>query len=62
MREETIFEMTSPCRDSFRIRGYRFGEGAKTLAIVGAMRGDEVQQQYPRARAYWSFPRATHSR
>ena len=37
MREETIFEMTSPCRDSFRIRGYRFGEGAKTLAIVGAM-------------------------
>ena len=46
MREETIFEMTSPCRDSFRIRGYRFGEGAKTLAIVGAMRGDEVQQQY----------------
>ena len=60
MREETIFEMTSPCRDSFRIRGYRFGEGAKTLAIVGAMRGDEVQQQY--ARAYWSFPRATHSR
>ena len=61
MREETIFEMTSPCRDSFRIRGYRFGEGAKTLAIVGAMRGDEVQQQY-RARAYWSFPRATHSR
>ena len=46
MREETIFEMTSPYRDSFRIRGYRFGEGAKTLAIVGAMRGDEVQQQY----------------
>lgn len=46
MREETIFDMTSPSRDSFRITGYRFGEGAKTLAIVGAMRGDEVQQQY----------------
>ncbi len=46
MREETIFEMTSSCRDNFRIRGYRFGEGAKTIAIVGAMRGDEVQQQY----------------
>ena len=46
MREETIFDMTSPYRDSFRIRGYRFGEGEKTLAIVGAMRGDEVQQQY----------------
>ena len=46
MREETIFDMTSPSRDSFRITGYRFGEGAKSLAIVGAMRGDEVQQQY----------------
>ena len=46
MRVETIFEMLSPCRDNFRITGYRFGEGAKTLAIVGAMRGDEVQQQY----------------
>ena len=46
MRVETIFEMTSPYRDNFRIPGYRFGEGAKTLAIVGAMRGDEVQQQY----------------
>ena len=38
--------MNSPYRDNFRIQGYRFGEGAKTLAIVGAMRGDEVQQQY----------------
>lgn len=46
MRIETIFEMTSPCRDNFRIKGYRFGEGEKALAIVGAMRGDEIQQQY----------------
>ena len=38
--------MTSPCRDNFRIKGYRFGEGEKTMAIVGAMRGDEIQQQY----------------
>ena len=35
--------MTSPCRDNFRIKGYRFGEGEKTMAIVGAMRGDEIQ-------------------
>ena len=46
MRKETIFEMTSPHRDAFRIMGYHFGNGKKTLAIVGAMRGDEVQQQY----------------
>lgn len=38
--------MSSPCRDDFRIWGYRFGEGAKTVAIVGPMRGDEIQQQY----------------
>ncbi len=46
MRVETIFEMTSPYRDSFRIKGYRFGNGDKTMAIVGPMRGDEIQQQY----------------
>ena len=46
MRKETIFEMASPCRDNFRITGYHFGNGKKTLAIVGPMRGDEVQQQY----------------
>ncbi len=46
MRIETIFEMSSPYRDHFRISGYHFGKGKKTLAIVGPMRGDEVQQQY----------------
>lgn len=50
MKIETLYEMTSPCRDHFRIRGYRFGEGAPTVAIVGAMRGDEIQQQYICAR------------
>lgn len=38
--------MKSPYRDDFKIQGFRFGEGEKTLAIVGAMRGDEVQQQF----------------
>ena len=46
MRKEIIFEMTSPYRDTFRIQGYWFGKGEKTVAIVGTMRGDEVQQQY----------------
>lgn len=50
MVKETIFEMTSPYRDDFRITSYRFGSGRKTLAIVGTMRGDEVQQQYICAR------------
>lgn len=38
--------MKSPYRDDFKIHGFRFGDGEKTLAIVGAMRGDEVQQQF----------------
>lgn len=42
--------MTSPYRDSFRIKAYRFGSGKKSLAIVGTMRGDEMQQQYVCAR------------
>ncbi len=46
MIKETIFEMSSPYRDKFRITGYCFGSGDKALALVGAMRGDEVQQQY----------------
>lgn len=46
MKKEIIFTMESPFRDAFRIWGYRFGSGEKSLAIVGSMRGDEVQQQY----------------
>lgn len=38
--------MSSPYRDDFRITGFRFGDGEETLAIVGTMRGDEIQQQY----------------
>ncbi len=38
--------MKSPYRDDFNIYGYRFGEGKRSLAIVGAIRGDEIQQQY----------------
>ena len=47
MKIKTLYEMTSPYRDHFRIRGFQFGdEETKTVAVVGAMRGDEIQQQY----------------
>lgn len=46
MRKEILFEMKSPYRDTFQIVGYWFGSGPKTVAVVGAMRGDEIQQQY----------------
>ena len=50
MEKVTLYRMSSPYRDEFRINGYWFGEGEKTVAIVGAMRGDEIQQQYICAR------------
>ncbi len=46
MRKELLFKMSSPYRDDFKIHGYRFGEGKKCLAVVGAIRGDEIEQQY----------------
>lgn len=38
--------MPSPFRDEFQIKGFRFGKGHPALAIVGAMRGDEIEQQF----------------
>lgn len=51
MRKETIYSLASPYRDDFRITGLHFGDynnpdAAKSCAIVGAMRGNEVQQLY----------------
>ena len=46
MKRERLFVMSSPFRDEFRIHGFRFGSGRKSLAVVGAMRGDELQQQF----------------
>ncbi len=46
MKREILYTMRSPYRDDFNIYGYRFGSGRKTLAVVGAIRGDEVEQQF----------------
>lgn len=46
MEKEILFKMRSPYRDDFRITAFRFGSGDPTVAIVGTMRGDEIQQQY----------------
>lgn len=46
MTKEKIFTMSSPFREQFNIYGFRFGSGKKTIAIVGSMRGDEMQQQF----------------
>ncbi len=46
MKREILFVLPSPFRDEFRIHGFRFGSGSKSIAVVGAMRGDELQQQF----------------
>lgn len=46
MKTEILYSIKSPYRDSLDVIGYRFGSGKKTLAVVGAMRGNEVQQMY----------------
>lgn len=44
MNKKNLFELKSLYRDSLRIYGYEFGEGEKSACVVGAMRGNEVQQ------------------
>lgn len=46
MKKKVIFSLKSPYREQLDVIGYRFGHGRKALAIVGAFRGNEVQQMY----------------
>lgn len=46
MKEEIIFELSSVYRQPTRVKGYSFGEGEHSICIVGATRGNEVQQVY----------------
>lgn len=46
MRKRVIYEMVGLYRDNFQIIGYEFGEGEKSVCIVGNSRGNEVQQIY----------------
>lgn len=46
MRKDEIILSSSLYRDALRVWSYSFGSGKKSLAVVGAMRGNEVQQLY----------------
>lgn len=46
MKKEVIFSISGLYRDDFRVTGYRFGHGKPSCCIIGAIRGDEVQQLY----------------
>lgn len=46
MKKECVYTLKNSYRDDMNIYGYRFGKGEKAACIVGAMRGNEVQQLY----------------
>ena len=46
MREEVIFELKSLYRDIMRVRAFEFGAGEPAACIIGATRGNEVQQLF----------------
>ena len=46
MKKKIIYEIKGLYRDNFRVTGYEFGKGEKSVCIVGTMRGNEVQQLY----------------
>lgn len=46
MNKKIIYEIKGMYRDDFRVTGYEFGEGEKSVCIVGNLRGNEVQQIY----------------
>jgi len=43
MRKEILYSLKSPYRESLDVEGFYFGSGEKSVAIVGAIRGNEVQ-------------------
>ena len=46
MKETIIYTFNGLYRDDFRVKGYEFGSGEKSVCILGSMRGNEYQQIY----------------
>ncbi len=46
MIKDLIYKFTSPYRGDFKVSAYHFNKGEKSCCIVGALRGNEIQQLY----------------
>lgn len=57
MKQEILYTLDTPYRQRMEIEGFRFGGGEKACAIVGGIRGNEVQQMYVCARLVQAFRR-----
>ncbi len=46
MKETLIYSFKGLYRDDFRVKGFEFGSGEKSVCILGSLRGNEYQQIY----------------
>lgn len=46
MQKRVIYELNALYREPMQVTGYVFGDGEKSVCVVGSMRGNEVQQMY----------------
>lgn len=46
MKKKMIYELNALYREPMQVTGYVFGEGEKSVCVVGSMRGNEVQQMF----------------
>lgn len=46
MRKRTIYQLNSLYRDDMKVTGYFYGKGEPSICIMGALRGNEIQQLY----------------
>lgn len=44
MNKRILYEIKGMYRDDFRVTGFEFGEGEKSVCIIGNSRGNEIQQ------------------
>lgn len=46
MNKKIIYELNALYREPMQVTGYEFGEGEKSVCVVGSMRGNEIQQMF----------------
>lgn len=47
MKREILYTMKMPYRQDFLLEGFRFGEGEKSCAVVGGIRGERYSKCTP---------------
>lgn len=46
MKKKIIYELNALYREPMQVTGYEFGDGEKSVCVVGSMRGNEIQQMF----------------